>query len=156
MGMNELRKVGRDNLLEYPKLASSTLSTISYTSGTTGDPKGVMLSHLNITSVIGAMQASEVKFYPDDVHLSYLPLAHVFERILSYASLMAGVSIGYYSGDVLKLKADLASLKPTIFGSVPRLYNRFYDLMKAQFESFTGAKAALVNTAISTKIANLK
>jgi long-chain acyl-CoA synthetase len=50
--------------------------------------------------------------------------------MLSYFSLLNGASIGYYSGDVLKLKEDMADLKPTVFGSVPRLYNRFYDVIK--------------------------
>jgi long-chain acyl-CoA synthetase len=59
--------------------------------------------------------------------ISYLPLAHSFEKALFTAALLIGVSIGYYSGDPLKLLDDLAELKPNFFPSVPRLFNRIYD-----------------------------
>jgi long-chain acyl-CoA synthetase len=59
--------------------------------------------------------------------ISYLPLAHSFEKVLFTAALLVGVSIGYYSGDPLKLLDDLAELKPHFFPSVPRLFNRIYD-----------------------------
>lgn len=61
------------------------------------------------------------------MHLSYLPLAHVFERIMILGYLATGSSINFFGGDLLKLKDDLADVKPTIFVSVPRLYNKFYS-----------------------------
>lgn len=65
--------------------------------------------------------------------LSYLPLPHVLERELLYVILYAGGAIVYYSGDVQKIKDDLALVKPTVFVSVPRLYSRFYDAIKKKF-----------------------
>ena len=64
-----------------------------------------------------------------DVYISYLPLAHVFERFMYGLCFASGVQIGFFQGDVFKLKEDLAELKPTIMASVPRLFNRFYDVM---------------------------
>lgn len=89
-----------------------------------------MLSHTNFMSVLAALKYHpNVKIYPEDVHLSYLPMPHVFERVFLYATLSQGAKVYFYSGDVQKLKDDLAEVKPTFFVSVPRLYNRFYDLI---------------------------
>jgi len=82
-------------------------------------------------STIGGLDGGEFNINKNDVHLSYLPMAHVFERLVSYAILCFGGQIAMFGGEVLKLKEDMAEVKPTIFVSVPRLYNRFYDLIKA-------------------------
>lgn len=66
-----------------------------------------------------------------------------------------GASIGIYSGDILKLKDDLADLKPTFFPSVPRLYSRFYDVMTSGINKLTGVKRYLADWGISTKLKNL-
>jgi len=65
-----------------------------------------------------------------EVYLSYLPLAHVIERCLFLCAIAYKWQFGFFQGDVLKLKEDLAVLRPTVFASVPRLYNRFYDAMQ--------------------------
>ena len=105
--------------------------TFSYTSGTTGNPKGAMLTHNNFTVVMSTPASVDIELLPTDVYLSYLPLPHVLERILVHAIMGNGGCIWYYyyyyyysfySGDVLKLKDDLALVRPTIFASVPRLY----------------------------------
>ncbi|KAE8679293.1 Long chain acyl-CoA synthetase 7, peroxisomal [Hibiscus syriacus] len=67
-----------------------------------------------------------LKFYPSDVYISYLPLAHIYERTDQIICLYSGMAIGFYQGDTLKLMDDLAALRPTIFCSVPRLFNRIY------------------------------
>jgi len=67
-------------------------------------------------------------FKPEDVHLSYLPLAHIMERIAFHHLLIFGMSIGFYQGDILKIKEDLAELKPKLFVTVPRLFHRFHDI----------------------------
>lgn len=72
------------------------------------------------------MPSTPFSIGPGDVHLSYLPLPHILERLVVVGLLYKGCSIGFYGGDVLKLKDDLALLKPTLFVSVPRLYNKFY------------------------------
>nr|CBX25388.1 hypothetical_protein [Oryza brachyantha] len=101
------------------------VATICYTSGTTGTPKGVVLSHGNLIANV-AGSSLVIKFYPSDVYISYLPLAHIYERVNQIAVLHYGVAIGFYQGDNLKLMDDLAVLRPTVFPSVPRLYNRIY------------------------------
>jgi long-chain acyl-CoA synthetase len=68
---------------------------------------------------------------PDDVCISYLPLSHCFERYMMVLCMSTSICYGFYQGDVLKLREDLAILKPTIMVSVPRLMNRFADMIKA-------------------------
>jgi len=65
----------------------------------------------------------------EDVIISYLPYAHVFEQVILVMCIGKAVQVGYYSGDVLKIAEDCAVLKPTLFPSVPRLYNKIYDLV---------------------------
>jgi long-chain acyl-CoA synthetase len=69
----------------------------------------------------------EAEFFPSDVYISYLPLAHIYERANQIMGVYGGVAVGFYQGDVFKLMDDFAVLRPTIFCSVPRLYNRIYD-----------------------------
>lgn len=101
------------------------IATICYTSGTTGTPKGAVLTHGNLISNVAGFSLM-VQFYPSDIYMSYLPLAHIYERANQIVSVYYGVAVGFYQGDNLKLMDDLAVLKPTIFPSVPRLYNRIY------------------------------
>lgn len=131
--------------------------TFSYTSGTTGNPKGAMLTHGNILSVVAVTNSLQyLKIYPSDVHLSYLPLAHIFEKVLMATFLLSGAKVGFYSGDVQKLTVDLADLKPTFFPSVPRLYSRMYDTMKGKLSKLTGFKQTLASYALSSKSYYLK
>ncbi|OWM85362.1 hypothetical protein CDL15_Pgr018986 [Punica granatum] len=117
--------VGRRHLQPYNPPRPEGVATICYTSGTTGTPKGVVLTHGNlIASVAGFCQIS--KLYPSDIYISYLPLAHIYERTNQIMAVYRGVAIGFYQGDNMKLMDDLAALRPTVFCSVPRLYNRIY------------------------------
>jgi long-chain acyl-CoA synthetase len=111
----------------------STIFTISYTSGTTGGSKGVMLSNANFLSAITNILrlADTFKFRPDDVYISYLPLAHVFDRLGCHTMFAQGGAIGFFGGQILQITADLKILKPTIFPSVPRLLNKVYDRVLA-------------------------
>jgi long-chain acyl-CoA synthetase len=103
----------------------------SYTSGTTGDPKGVKLTH---KMVIGAGYATNTRLGvsgsspldEEDSYISYLPAAHSFEQAVSAMSMVTGMKIGFFGGNVLKLTEDMQILKPTLFPSVPRLYNKIY------------------------------
>jgi len=111
---------------------------------------------MNITSTLGGLDTHEFNYRESDMHLSYLPMAHIFERVLVYACLLKGGTMGMYNGDALKLKEDLADIKPTVFASVPRLYNRFYDLMKARLNALEGMKKSLADAGLNSKLENLK
>ena len=98
-----------------------------YTSGTTGDPKAAKLTHKNFLAVATASKFAGFDLGVNDTMISYLPLAHSFEKILQAVSLVRGTKIGFYGGDVLKLTDDCQTLRPTLFPSVPRLYSKIYD-----------------------------
>lgn len=129
--------------------------TINYTSGTTGAPKGVLLTH---SAAVAATSTAicAIPTGPENVFISYLPLAHIYARMVEQAALWGGVSIGYFHGDVLALVDDLKALRPTGFTSVPRLYNRFGGAIRAATTSQAGVKGALARHVVSTKLAYLK
>ena len=125
-------EAGKQKLKEESKFAfkepkAETTALFCYTSGTTGDPKAAKLSHRNFLTAATGVKMSALNMSENDTLISYLPLAHSFEQILFSLSLITGARIGYFSGDVLKLTEDCQVLRPTIFPSVPRIYNRIYD-----------------------------
>lgn len=93
---------------------------------------------------------------PDDVHISYLPLAHIFERVVFTALIAVGASIGFFRGDTLKLMDDISTLRPTIFCSVPRLLNRVYDKIMAGVKEKGFIQQKVFNFAYQCKIDNLR
>ena len=129
--------------------------TINYTSGTTGDPKGVVLTHANAVAAAssGLTTTSPGK---DDVLISYLPLAHIYERLIEHGALWGGARIGYFHGNPLELVDDLKLLRPTQFASVPRLYNRFGGVIKAQTVDAPGFRGTLSRHVVRTKTASIK
>jgi long-chain acyl-CoA synthetase len=122
----KLLSQGRSSLHPFSPPKPEDIATICYTSGTTGTPKGVVLTHGNLIANV-AGSSVEAEFFPSDVYISYLPLAHIYERANQIMGVYGGVAVGFYQGDVFKLMDDFAVLRPTIFCSVPRLYNRIYD-----------------------------
>ncbi|MBB6579880.1 long-chain acyl-CoA synthetase [Comamonas odontotermitis] len=101
------------------------LAAIVYTSGTTGKPKGVMLSHRNVMSDVKAVLGRVVPTQ-DDVFLSFLPVSHTFERTCGYYLPMAVASTVVYARSVAQLAEDMLAIRPTILVSVPRIYERIY------------------------------
>lgn len=152
---NELIAFGKENLHKWVPVTPDTIYAFSYTSGTTGEPKAAMLSHNNITSATCALY-EVVQPQPDDTYLSYLPMAHVMERLIVNGCIFFNVEICMYSGDVLKLKDDLAVFKPTLFVSVPRLFNRFYDTILSGVKEKSSFAQSLFKRGIETKKDNLK
>ncbi len=114
--------------------SSDALATIVYTSGTTGRPKGVMLSHANILwNAHAGIRA--VAVYSSDLFLSFLPLSHALERTIGYyLPMMAGATVAF-ARSVLLLAEDLITIKPTVLISVPRIYERTYAKINAQLQS---------------------
>lgn len=141
----------------YAKLTKDDLYTICYTSGTTGDPKGVMVTHRNILSLLAGVESHpDYQMKSTDIYFSFLPLAHTMERSVSAVMLSRGASIGYYGGDTQKLKEDFPVLKPTILVLVPRILSRIYNAFQAEIAKITGVKKALVERAIKVKLENFK
>ncbi|MBA2250497.1 MAG: long-chain fatty acid--CoA ligase [Chitinophagaceae bacterium] len=117
------------------------LATIIYTSGTTGKPKGVMLSHNNILSNVIA----SIPCYPPGANmkaLSFLPLNHIFERMVSYIYLFKGTSI-YFAESLETIGDNLKEVKPQMFTTVPRLLEKVYDRIMAKGNELTGVKRKL-------------
>ncbi|XP_016102789.1 long-chain-fatty-acid--CoA ligase 1-like [Sinocyclocheilus grahami] len=114
--------------LQPPK--PQDLAVVCFTSGTTGKPKGAMITHGNIasntSSVIKILEGYFV-IRQEDVSISYLPLAHMFERMIQVSMFCHGARVGFYQGDISLLMDDIKTLKPTFFPVVPRLLNRIYD-----------------------------
>ena len=141
---------GEADVNEYRRRASSVtadqLATIIYTSGTTGEPKGVMLSHSNLSSN-AASPLEGLDVLPSDIALSLLPLAHVYERTMDYAYLFNGVSIAYVA-HVEKAAEAFLEVQPTIAAAVPRLYEKIYAGIIEVIRSQSGPKRKLADWAL--------
>ncbi|WP_223653831.1 AMP-dependent synthetase/ligase [Hymenobacter psoromatis] len=139
----ELGRQGNPADLEPLKAAvlPGDLLTLIYTSGTTGQPKGVMLSHENLLSNCRNSSVA-VPVGQEDKALSFLPLCHIFERMVTYLYLMHGVSI-YYAESMETIADNLREVKPSIFTTVPRLLEKVYDRIVAKGHEQTGIKHKL-------------
>ncbi|PTX21563.1 long-chain acyl-CoA synthetase [Pontibacter mucosus] len=124
-------------------IGEEELATILYTSGTTGVPKGVMLSHRNIVSnVFGSAKIIEEIGVRGKRALSFLPLNHAFERMATYCYFYCGVSI-YYAEGMEKIGENLREVKPTLFTTVPRVLEKVYETILAKGNALTGTKKKL-------------
>jgi len=141
------------NLFEELKaeISPDDLATLIYTSGTTGDPKGVMLTHNNIASNLLA-SLERVPFDSDvkegEQMLSYLPLSHVFERLITYMYLSMGYPI-YYIEDVNEIREDFEYVKPFFFATVPRLLEKVHTGIKVKGQEMSGIKKQLYYWAVN-------
>ena len=127
------------------KIAAEDLLTLIYTSGTTGNPKGVALTHENLVqNVLPSSERAPVD--GDDFCLEFLPLCHVFERMLGYLYMYKGVTKAYCS--VYHVGDLLATIKPTVFASVPRIYEKVYDKVTDKVNNSPPIRRALFNWAL--------
>lgn len=134
---------------DRPPVKGGDLATIVYTSGTTGKPKGVMLSHRNILSnVQSGLAVYDV--YPDDIFLSFLPLSHMFERTADYyLNVVSGASV-VFSRSIPQLAEDFRVVQPTIIFSVPRIYERFLAAINDQLRKASPTKRKMFDLAVET------
>ncbi|MEO0310657.1 MAG: hypothetical protein RIQ89_314 [Bacteroidota bacterium] len=119
----------------------SDLCTLIYTSGTTGNPKGVMLSHRNLVSNVWAVR-NLTHQPPASVALSFLPLCHSYERILTYLYAYLGFTV-YYAESLDKISDNIKELQPNIFSCVPRLLEKVFDKIMEKGKALTGVKRGL-------------
>ncbi|SMO35897.1 AMP-dependent synthetase/ligase [Solitalea koreensis] len=141
----EVKALANENDRTQLKALSSNISpddllTLIYTSGTTGNPKGVMLTHGNLVSNIVTCH----KLCPSEaqIALSFLPLSHIFERMIVYMHMFNSLSV-YYAESIDTISANLQELKPDCFSTVPRLLEKVYDRIVAKGNELTGIKKTL-------------
>uniref|UniRef100_U3I5L4 Long-chain-fatty-acid--CoA ligase n=1 Tax=Anas platyrhynchos platyrhynchos TaxID=8840 RepID=U3I5L4_ANAPP len=155
--MQEVEDCGRESRHAPVPPRPEDLSIVCFTSGTTGNPKGAMLTHGNVVADFsGFLKVTESQWSPtcEDVHISYLPLAHMFERMVQSVVYCHGGRIGFFQGDIRLLSDDMKALRPTIFPVVPRLLNRMYDKIFSQAD--TSLKRWILEFAAKRKKAEVR
>ncbi|NXE52040.1 ACSL5 ligase, partial [Casuarius casuarius] len=157
LALQEVEELGRNNIVEPIPPKPEDLCIVCFTSGTTGSPKGAMLTHENVVADAAAfLKCTENTFEctSSDISMSYLPLAHMFERVVQTVVYSCGGKVGFFQGDIKLLTDDMKTLKPTLFPVVPRLLNRTYD--KIQSGAKSPVKKFLLNFAVTMKMAEVK
>lgn len=146
----EILDFGRKNLAAHTPPKLDSIHSFCYTSGTTGNPKGAI-----ITAGMGGYVTTAMAFIKRGSFtlISYLPTAHIYARLCEIAVLRTGGRVGYFCGDTTRLLEDMVILKPDMFPSVPRVLNRIAALVQAQAAA-PGLKGALLRKALAAKIAN--
>ena len=132
------KHIGDDEIDRRRKAVTpSSLATLIYTSGTTGKPKGVQLTHANFLSETGnvAQGASELFLKPGGSTLLFLPVAHVFGRMVQIGAIASGLHMAHCSDPATRLPMDLASFKPTFVLAVPRIFEKIYNGAEARAEA---------------------
>lgn len=154
---DDVERLGAEkNIPEVPPKPED-YCTICYTSGTTGNPKGVMLTHANVVANVCSvlMQLGDYRPRVGDIMMSFLPLAHMFERCCENGVFYSGGGVGFYSGDIKQLTHDFKALKPTVMPVVPRLLNRVYDKIQNEIAG-SAIKRTIFRMALNSKQAELR
>jgi long-chain acyl-CoA synthetase len=131
----------------YPKISPEDTATIVYTSGTTGEPKGVVLTHGNIVSNALAV-ARRFRVGPDDAFLSFLPLCHMFEKTCGYYTMLfSGVTIAF-AGALTTIVDDVKAIRPTLLIIVPRLLEKIYEAVECEVLESSIVRRRMVRDAV--------
>nr|GEW70272.1 long chain acyl-CoA synthetase 4-like [Tanacetum cinerariifolium] len=156
----EFLNLGSKESFDLPPKMRSDICTIMYTSGTTGEPKGVILTNESMLSILSGvhhhLESMNEEFQVSDVFFSYLPLAHIFDRVTEELLISTGASIGFWRGDIKLLMDDLKELKPTVFCAVPRVLDRIYSGLIKRISSGSFLKYSLFNIAYAYKLHNMR
>ena len=152
LAMDELRTMGKsgsaaDYKASYEAVEPGDLCKIVYTSGTTGPPKGCMISHGNYRAMLDMADTVNIIQEGETSYL-FLPLAHVFALLIQYGMIDIGGRIAFWERDQLKIVPNLAEVKPESFPSVPRIFEKVHDTAIASAEAEGGLKAAIFRWAI--------
>ncbi|KAI6694577.1 hypothetical protein NL676_022287 [Syzygium grande] len=146
---DEFLQMGKENPSDVLPPRPLDTCTIMYTSGTSGDPKGVVLTHENIAALVTGLEhfleQLDEKMTVDDVYLSFLPLAHSLDRAIEEYFFYKGAAVGYYHGDLKALRDDLMELKPTLFAGVPRVFEKIHESIKVAVEELNPWKQRIFN-----------
>ena len=157
LSFRHLEELGRQNPYKnweftWHSIHRDDLLTIIHTSGTSGKPRGVMLTHGNFLANIEAVKFWLIEVTADDLALSYLPLSHVFERMAGhYTLLSAGTTIAY-AESIEKLPENLKEIRPTIMTSVPRFFEKVYARVMEQIDKGTPLRKKIFNWALNVGI----
>ncbi|KAD3068719.1 hypothetical protein E3N88_36599 [Mikania micrantha] len=157
---NDFLDMGSKHPSELQTPEPYDICTIMYTSGTNGDPKGVILTHENTTTNIYGvdllMEQFEDKMTEDDVYLSFLPLAHILDRVIEEYFFRKGASVGFFHGDINALRDDMMELKPTFLAGVPRVLERIYEGVMEGLEELNPRRRKIFDILYNYKLKWLK
>ncbi|KAF9573478.1 hypothetical protein EC968_008454 [Mortierella alpina] len=152
---SEVEAIGGQNARTHAPPTSLDAYTICYTSGTTGLPKGAIVTHGNMVAPLANIDVG-LSLTPDECLISFLPLAHQMGRMVELWLFSCGGKIGYGTGDITRLLEDMSYLKPTFFPAVPRLLNRLYAKTHAATAGAPGLMGTLARRGLATKLASFR
>ncbi|KAK3195595.1 hypothetical protein Dsin_026905 [Dipteronia sinensis] len=145
---------------ELPPKQKTDICTIMYTSGTTGEPKGVILTNeammAEVLCIDRLLYIHDKVCSEEDTYFSFLPLAHIYDQVMETYFIYKGSSIGFWRGDVRYLMEDIQELKPTMFSGVPRVYDRIYTGISSKIQSGGALSKKLFDYAYNYKLRNME